>query len=273
LFSEEGRLLGDEDLVNRIGLYPQILTHLALCKRYIIRKFKGNNYTNAPYINIDSSCILLLVSQNKNYIITNKKSSFFYRILSSKMEKKGNMETIYSIDFQFDNSVVVWNSIYNQKLIYVKAPKLAEFNFKIFNNIIPNGYILSKWNKNVHSRCSVCNSIETTEHMIYECQRVRILWNIVSQCLGIDIKFKQIVVGFPMYDYSEKICLYNNVITIVAYCIFKCNMYSKFNEADYINIDLKVSVKKDLFFYKSLLTKIKGNLFETCYYPRLMNSL
>ena len=271
MFTAEGTLIEDEILFNRIGIYPQIISHLALCKRHIFRKLRGNNYLNVPYINIDTHCRLL--SQNKHHSIADKKSSFFYCILRNKIEKKGNMETIYSREFQFDNNVGVWNSIYSQKLMYVEAPKLAEFNFKIFHNIVPNGYVLSKWNKNVSSACSVCNSVETTKHMLYECQRIRRLWNIVSQCLGIDITLKQIFVGFPLYDCTEKMCIYNNVITIVAYCIFKCNMHSKFDEADYTNINLKMKVKKDLFCYKSLLTKIEGNLFEKIYYPRLMNSL
>ena len=238
LFDDNGNPLQDQILLDKIGAYPQMLSHLSIVKRYIVKKLGYEQYINAKYVNIKQNCIILF--ENKLHCIVDKKSSFFYSILKSKIEKRGNMETIYSRNFMFENSKVVWNSIYKQKLVSMFAPKMLEFNFKILHNIIPSGYVLSKWNKNINSNCDICNTVETTLHMLYECQKIKKLWIIVSQCLGIDIKWKQIVIGFPLCDDSEKICIYNNVITIVAYCIFKDNMYCKYNDVKQSNTNIYI---------------------------------
>ena len=269
LLDDNGIPLQDYILLNRIGHYPQMLSHLSVVKRYIVKTLGYEQYTNAKYTNIRQNYIILF--ENKLHCIVDKKSSFFYNILKSKIEKRGNMETIYSRNFVFENSRIVWNSIYKQKIVSMLAPKMSEFNFKILHNIIPSGYVLSKWNKNINANCNICNTAETTLHMLYECKKISKLWIIVSQCLGIDIKWKQIVIGFPLCEDSEKICIYNNVITIVAYCIFKDNMYCKYNDVKQSYTNLFIRVKKDLYYYQNVLSK--GKLFKNVYYPKLMSAL
>ena len=201
LFSNDGNLLGDTELLDKIGLYPQVLSQVSMFKKYISKKLKEGDYTNARHVQIKPTCNI--VYRNKVYNIKDKRSSFFYNIFKSKLERKGNMESIYSKQFVFENSIDVWKSIYEQKMKHIKTPKLAEFNFKLLHNIIPNGFILSKYGKS-NSNCSYCNLEETTFHMLYECARVKHLWSIVSHCLGIDIKWKQVICGFPLYVISDK---------------------------------------------------------------------
>ena len=81
----------------------------------------------------------------------------------------------------------------------LKVPKLCEFNYKILHNILPCGKILSKWQKDISNKCQVCNKLESAKHMLYECQRVYEIWNNVSCILGINIRWKHIVCGFPKY--------------------------------------------------------------------------
>jgi len=269
LFDDNGMLLQDNKLIDKIGVYPHLFIHIILCKRHIVKQLGYEQYSNAKYINIQPNFKIL--HANKLHRIVDKKSAFFYNILKSKIEKRGNMETIYSRNFLFENTKVVWQSIYNQKIVLMLAPKMSEFNFKVLHNIIPNGHILSKWNRNINSHCNVCNTVETTVHMLFECRNINRLWFIVSKCLGVDIKWKQIVVGFPLCDDSEKICTYNNIITIVAYCIFKDNMYCKYNNVSSTIENIFMKVRKDLYFYRNVLSK--GKLFNTIYYPRLMKEL
>ena len=99
--------------------------------------------------------------------------------------------------------------------------KLKEFNFKLLQNIVPCGRILSKWKANISENCNVCNEIETVRHMLFECERVKQLWIVISQILLYSIKWKDIVIGIPDYNCrSEKINFYNIIISIVAYAIF-----------------------------------------------------
>ena len=61
------------------------------------------------------------------------------------------MEVMWSVEFSFENTVNIWCYIYVQKFKCLNDNKLAEFNFKVLNNILPCGYILSKWNHNVEN--------------------------------------------------------------------------------------------------------------------------
>ena len=104
--------------------------------------------------------------------------------------------------------------------------------------------MLSKWNTSVKPECSICKTIETTEHMLYECQKVKGIWRIVSLCLGMDVRWKQTVIVFPLCHDSNKVIMYNNLLTTVAYSIFKTNMYCKYNIMSYSNIDIYFKLRK-----------------------------
>ena len=93
--------------------------------------------------------------------------------------------------------------------------------------------------------------------MLYESLKISRLWTIVSQCLGIDIKWKQMVIGFPLCEDSEK-----------------DNVYCKVNDVQHSNINIYIyiyiRVNKDLNYYQNVLPK--GNLVKNIYDSKLMNA-
>ena len=166
------------------------------------------------------------------------------------------METIWAKSFGFVNTHTIWKNIYDQKLIKIPIPKLAEFNFKLLHNIIPCGKILNKWNKKVSEKCNKCNEIETTEHMIFLCSNVRYVWGCVSNILKVNVKWKTIICGFVSSEYNENVKLSNIVISIVAYSIFKFNNTEKWNETKN-NFSIEQFVTKNVLFFK-LFFKVKN---------------
>ena len=191
--------------------------------------------TIAPFVKIRQQAELLF--KNKIFIINDQKSKFFYHILKERSKSRGAMESLYSREFSFENDKILWANIYKQKLIELKDSKLCELNFKVLHNIVPCGYTVSKWQNNISKYCSVCNSIETTKHMLFECDRVKIIWDIISNVLKVNISWKNIVCGFPKYSTSKKTILINYIFTIVSYTIFKENSYCKFNDKRYEYVD------------------------------------
>ena len=66
-----------------------------------------------------------------------------------------------------------WTNIYVNKVKDISDTKVAEFNYKLLNNILCNNYLVSKWNPAVRKECTVCGAIENTKHLIFECTNVK----------------------------------------------------------------------------------------------------
>ena len=86
------------------------------------------------------------------------------------------MEMKWCQMFNFDNLMDNWQGIYLQKVKFVPVKKLAEFNFKLLHNIVPCGIKIAKWDKTVSALCDYCKMPENTEHMLYKCCRIKLLW-------------------------------------------------------------------------------------------------
>ena len=68
--------------------------------------------------------------------------------------------------------------------IYVEDSQLADFNYRLLNNILCNNAYLSKWKSNVAADCRMCDTLETCEHLIYYCSNVQSLWKLLSLYLS-----------------------------------------------------------------------------------------
>ena len=177
------------------------------------------------------------------------------------------METIYSREFKFENVKSIWKNVYSQKVKLIKIIKISEFNFKLLHNIVPCGKVISKWQHDISSRCEVCNEIETAQHMLYNCTRIKKIWCVIANVLKIDIKWKNIVCGFPKYEQSTgSLAAINYILSIVAYAIFKENSYTKFQKKPYNEVNIAIKVKMNLISYKLILHEtFCGNVMESVF--------
>ena len=115
------------------------------------------------------------------------------------------MESIWSRAFNFQNCESMWINIYEQKVLDVNVVKIAEFNFKVLHNVIPCGKILNKWQGHISDKCEDCKQIETAEHLLYSCNKIKKVWEKVSLVLKMNIKWKNIVCGLPSSDRSKNV--------------------------------------------------------------------
>ena len=160
-----------------------------------------------------------------------------------------------------------WESIFFNKIKDVKDTFLAEFNYKLLNNLLSNNLLISKWNTNTTNKCKSCISeIENAKHLIFECINVQNIWKVASRYLNFDILWKHKVGGFYL-DKSETTKIYNSFISYIAYRIYKSKMYCRIEQIDETCTFIKDHVKKNIkspCLVLSLLCKTKEKkLFET----------
>ena len=123
------------------------------------------------------------------------------------------------------------------------------FAFCKLEYIIP---ILAKWNDKINAECVLCGQIETLKHMLYECHYISYIWNIVSHALKIHVQWKNIVTGFYNCE-NDNVNVNNCIISIVAYCIFKENIHSKYECKIMKQKGLIEKVKMNLKFYATVI--------------------
>ena len=143
-----------------------------------------------------------------------------------------------------------WSKIYCNNYYPLKYKKLCEFKYKILLDILPCGNSVSKWNSKVSNVCKYCKSNEDVPHMLFECKMIKPIWITLSNCLSMNIKLQQVILGIRSTDYvslNKHLC-----IAIVAYSIFSNWCKSSFDNVQCNIYDLKCEIRKKLAFYKEV---------------------
>lgn len=135
------------------------------------------------------------------------------------------MESKWKNEFSDINSLCL-RKIYDEKIVKINDKSIAEFNFKLLHNLLPNNLYLSKWNKNIDKYCAYCREIENTKHMIFDCILVENIWKKVSDILKVNIDWKHLVLGF-IYNGNQSSVVLNNEVSFIACKIFKSKMKCK----------------------------------------------
>ena len=271
LFTDRGILKNDKSLYDLNIDKCNALQSVFILKNHVLKALQKHDLSIAPYVRISN--MRYFVSKNKIVSIEDSKSRMYYDILVSKVCSRGHMESIFSNEFNFSNNLTLWKTIYNQKCVILKIPKLKEFCYKMLQNIVPCGVNLSKWNKNIPSKCEFCQNTETTKHMLFECSRIKDIWETISNVLNVNVRWKQIVCGFINCDQTIHISFINYVITIVAYAIFKENSYCKFNSSSYKESNLLLCVKQNIQYYTILLKEVDPHIGNYAMLKKLNDSL
>ena len=96
----------------------------------------------------------------------------------------------------------------------------AEFKHKILFKFFSCRERVNRWNKDISKFCEYLKEIENVTHMLFSCDRVRNIWNLIGDELKINLRLKRIVLGF--LDRTQERDVRNLVITIIAYSIYSC---------------------------------------------------
>ena len=140
-----------------------------------------------------------------------------------------------------------WKNIYVNNFKTPRYKKFSEFKYKILHNILACNDKLSKWKKIQSSACVVCNEKEDISHLLYNCPRIKLIWNILSNCLNLNIQLKHIILGIECDNYVSKnkfIC-----IIIVSYTIYSNWYKTRINNGNYWSSNIKELICQQLTFY------------------------
>jgi len=252
LINERGIIKTEAELFNEVQSKNSIIQQLFLVKNCILKQIRQFDFSKTSIIDICSKVQPFF--NGTVYDVCKQK-----KLNSNKIRCK--MESIYSKEFNFENKRSTWKKIYTQRLKQMREIKLKEFNFKILQNIVPCGNTISKWKTNITKECTVCGTSETTKHMLFDCDRVNVIWNDVSKIVNTEIKWENIVVGMITSDCDNSSKSFVNVlISIVAYALFKENSHCKFGNLDFKKVNLKEAAQRNIMFYSYIFCQYDETL-------------
>ena len=111
------------------------------------KTFPAKTTRNSSILMMSSSEYLLLESECSftKYVSSCPNTKYLYLRLPFLKMKAFHIE---------DKNI--WQNIYHSKAKEIFEKSVAEFKYKLLNNILNNNYIVSKWKKEVQKYCSVC---------------------------------------------------------------------------------------------------------------------
>ena len=90
----------------------------------------------------------------------------------------------------------------------------------MLHGLLVSRKILFTWKKTDSPFCPFCKESENVRHIYYDCKQIKVIWQKVSEVLGIDIKWKNLVL-----EYAQNLTIHRlRNIT----CIFKSILYASF---------------------------------------------
>ena len=109
-----------------------------------------------------------------------------------------------------------WAAIANNKLTNQTEVKVAEFNYKVLNNILATNANLFRWGKSQTPQCIYCaQDMHTSKHLLWDCMHISRLWKKVGDALNYAMTWQKIVIGV----HGNKVL--NSIVSLVAYIIYK----------------------------------------------------
>ena len=227
-----------ENITRKVNIFAEISMIKKSLKPFL------NGVTHNPTEIIDEN----IYQSNGNTIhdIDKKKSKFFYTCLINIKKERPFMEYKWNLKFQGENN---FKKIYTRKVINIRVNKLAETNYKILLGILPCGTNLLRWKRKTNANCDVCNEIETIEHLLYECEYVKHIWQKIMELLDVEITLRDIILGSNLSD------KHNFIVSVVVYLIYK----------EWVNLSLDTKVRQkvpnllryinELMYYKMICEK------------------
>ena len=272
LFTVNGTWISGEEVKQRLNISNNWMVEYLQVKKALGKSLKKFDTHKGQYINIKDRCALY--HGNQLSTIENKKTMFFYDILRAKLFVKPYIEVYWEKIIERNVNPChsyCWPNIYKRKVLDIKYNNLVEFNFKVLHNILPCGKLVSKWDTNTSMYCLYCQEVESIQHLLFECRRVLNIWDIISTALNVNIKLKQVIIG---YHGDSRIGYVRNVIiTIIAHSIFRQWILCKQNVPNKFNYTNLLKACLDCLRYYATIFKQTENI-ETCkMYDNLLSKL
>ena len=239
-----------EYFLNQLAKKSNIFCEYLILKNIFSKYLNKFDFSLSKHINIKHD--LYFIFHEKHYFcITDRKCKFYYEIFKNKKFLKPCY--LHKLKQEFNIQDSCFSKIYFSKIIKTFDKKIADFNYRLLNNLLNNRNYLSKW-KNISNLCPHCKEcVETNKHLLYECQNVKKIWKMVGEIVKFEVSWKVITVGF-YNETNEKTILLNNLVSFIALRIYKYKMWCRIEEtiesSDKISCHLKNSLNTFYFALK-----------------------
>ena len=164
---------------------------------------------------------------------------------------KSNAKKIWSNEFNFTYETQFFKNIFIKKVQNQELPKLAEFSYKILNNILPTNETVNKWNKTVSKLCPFCKKEEDLEHLLYNCSLLESVWSKFELALKCSLNWKLIVLGYS-FDTTRTVFI-EKCLTITTYSMYNYKIKCKMKGNNFVKEGLLNNVKYFCLCYRQYL--------------------
>ena len=147
----EGKIINEQTVIRKLGIQStNWIDEFLRVKKALKCLFIKNNLTFPNVSFVRRKCNnFISINNEKINLTTVLKSYVFYTVLINKKAQKNYLENYWRQLFNYEKGILNWKVVYKQKVKSVKYVKLAEFNYKVLNNIVPCGKIVSHWDESV----------------------------------------------------------------------------------------------------------------------------
>ena len=242
-------ILDEEYVHHMVKNKANILIEIGKLKKALkpYREFLGNYepvlHLNVPY---------MIVNGKAQYSFNSCKSKLFYKKLVRQKAEIPLYENMWKNMFSVEDHVL--RKAYYNKVFILVDKKIAEFNFKVLQNILPCNSNLVKWRKAQSRLCRICNVDENLMHMLFSCKFANGIWRDFMEKTGVDLSLKDIVLGTDSK-------LLNSVISIISYSIFKQWTQEAFHNVLRNDIGKLSVIKCDIVFKATIYKQLGWNEF------------
>jgi hypothetical protein len=137
-------------------------------------------------------------------------NQLYWRFIDIKSEKPKAQNKLITIE----PPSRAFKAIYTYKIKRLRDPKLAQFNYKILNLILPCNTNLKLWAKSNSDQCAICGETEDILHLLFLCSHAQTIWQIVEG--GLNIRITTALLLYGSSNDTE-----NYIVTLIAYLIYK----------------------------------------------------
>lgn len=173
-----------------------------------------------------------IIWEQKRKYIEDLKSKIFYKILLKGKAKRNNVLNIIGVKYNktslkwWVTQTKIFSIIWN-----LPCTKILQFRYRMVHNKLASRDNLSKWLNNYSELCNHCKVVENCEHLIYQCIKVRGLWERIENTCRIKLEWTDVLLGFYR-DVNDFLHCMNIIIPILCYHIYKENNVCKRNNTE-----------------------------------------
>ena len=240
-----------KDILNIDGTFKEDIFTILSNKQSYFRTIYSLKSCLKAYNEIRFSNVFGVQYENNTKDKSNKKCKDFYKVLISKKIINNKCCNRWSTLFDED---ITNEFFYINKMKHIFDGKVEEFNYKLYNNLLPTMDNLFKWGKTDSPNCIYCtNVIQNSYHLLITCPHLNNIWNIIRHLFDRNINSQEIIIGI------DNDMILNNILSQINFIIYKKYLIDKDNPND---IPILHFIKFELVYYEKVYSSSDNLLYH-----------